>query len=113
MTNYIKRDVDRQNLLLPDGQRADELRLRPLWQELNRLGIPGISATMGKNALLDQYGAHIADVADRLPKSDGLQARDISATVARQAATLIQQQATGADTPARAGPSAPIASMRV
>ena len=112
MTNYIQRDVDRKNLLLPDGRRADELRLRPLWQELNRLGVPGITSEMGKCALLDRYAAHIADVADRLPKSSGMHGRDISQTVAKQAAALIAQQAAGIGTSAPPA-STPIASMRV
>ncbi|QWG16123.1 hypothetical protein KMZ68_13825 [Bradyrhizobium sediminis] len=113
MTNYIQRDVDRKNLLLPDGQRADQLRITPLRKELIRLGVPGINHEMGKCALLDQYAAHVSAVADRLPKSGGMQGRDISQTVAKQAAALIAQQAAGIDTLSPPGPSAPIATMRV
>lgn len=110
--NYLTRSTDRKNLLLPDGRRADQLRIRPLWQELNRLGTPGINATMGKDALLDRYAAQIATVAETLPRS-GMKPRDLSATVAKQAAALIANQAAGFDTSALATPAAPIASMRV
>lgn len=54
-------------LLLPDGRKADGLRLTELRRALERLEIPGIASEMGKAALLDCYAEHLAAVAAQAP----------------------------------------------
>jgi hypothetical protein len=49
----------RPDLVLPDGRPASSLRLIPLRAALLRLKIPGITAEMGKEKLLDAYEATI------------------------------------------------------
>ena len=45
----------RPHLKLPDGTMLDDLRRTDLRRQLEALGIPGISAHMGKNQLIDAF----------------------------------------------------------
>ena len=90
---YTTRTIDSfQNLFLPDGRRAVSLRWAQLMPELQRLRIPDIDAQDGKDVLLKKYAAHVAAVAETLPKS-GMPVRTLSETVAKQIAKVIAQQA--------------------
>ncbi|MCA1546444.1 hypothetical protein I6F36_06445 [Bradyrhizobium sp. BRP19] len=92
---FLTRNHQRRNLVLPDGRIAEDLRLLPLQAELTRLQIPGISAELGKQDLLDRYAAHVAEVVKALPKQShvGKTPKTIAELVARQAAELIGRQA--------------------
>lgn len=51
--------MDFPELLLPDGTRADSLRLGPLYAALAEIGVPGLRAEMGKLELLQIYDRHV------------------------------------------------------
>ena len=42
-------------LPLPDGRRADQMRVAELYRELTKIGIPGINTAHGKQELLHAY----------------------------------------------------------
>ena len=48
---------EKKPLMLPDGSRADALRVAELHRALAAIGVPGISPAMGKPALLAAYEA--------------------------------------------------------
>jgi hypothetical protein len=109
---YLTRDASHDNLVLPDGRAAKNIRLLPLLAELQRLRIPGITPEMGKEALLKAFGEHVTAVVEKMPRADK-HPRPLSEAVARQAVRLIEQQAAGIGSSGPAAPSASIASMRL
>jgi hypothetical protein len=60
---------DKPDVLLPSGKRADSLRVGELYRELSRLSVPGITASMGKDDLLDAYEAALIAQAEALRRS--------------------------------------------
>jgi hypothetical protein len=52
-----ERRMEFHELKLPDGRRADDLRVGALYRELSH--IPGVTAFMGKNDLLVTYRNHL------------------------------------------------------
>ena len=57
---HVHVNADRHGTLeLPDGTLAASLRVEPLRQALQRAGIAGITAQMGKTQLLDCFASQI------------------------------------------------------
>lgn len=105
---------DLEFLLLPDGRRADSLRLLPLLAELRRLGIPAISGSMSKPQLLERYAEVFGAALKTVPKHHG-GPRPLSEIVAKQASAAIAAQSAARDAGERAGngpPTQPIATTR-
>lgn len=114
----LTKEIDLSNLVLPDGKPAGSLRIGPLYAELCRLKIPGIAAHMGKEELIETYGAHVRAIAEEIrgPERPGMKhPKDISQTVARQAAAVIEQQRAGGLEGGRTthAPQNPIASTSI
>lgn len=103
---FVTRSLDRSHVVLPDGRAAEKLRLAELRAALGPLGIPGITADMGKDALLNLYEAHVSASMPEVPSHP----RDLTHSFASRARAMINQ----ADSrPAPVPASPPIASTRV
>ena len=90
MATYRSFDNDFSALKLPSGQRADSLRLAPLYAELTRLGISGIDSSMGKPALLAQYAAHLQAVkAAAVEAYSGIADATVKSIIASQDAKVV------------------------
>jgi len=87
-------DTDRHNAIeLPDGRLAVALRVGPLFAELQRLGIEGISPASSKSALLDAYAAHLTRIADALLPDHVKRIIPLPQETMREAAAFIEKRA--------------------
>src|ERR1051325_10347224 len=59
----------RPGLVLPGGQRADQLRVGELFRELSKLRVPGILASMPKHELLNAFDAALTAQAEAARRS--------------------------------------------
>lgn len=64
-----RRDIAPSSLRLPDGRRADDLRLSALYSALVALKITDISPHMGKASLLAAYAHHLIALIDKMPRA--------------------------------------------
>lgn len=91
--------MDRAHLVLPDGRQAESLRLLPLRKELERLNIPGLVATDGKQELLNKYEAALLARLEAISRNTtvklraGNTATEPSPTAWRSAAEAMQEAA--------------------
>lgn len=102
--NVRHNDLTRlQFLLLPDGRRADKVRLAPLMAEMQRLQTPGILPTMSKPQVVECYERHVhAVIQDLRPINHRGKWQPTNPSHFLEAARFIERQA-GAD-PARLEP---------
>lgn len=92
MIRYQTRPSDFPHLFLPDGRRADSLRLIPLRAELDRLKVPGTTAAMGKLDLLEAFNRHVEATANELRTMQASYRGPLTDTAARAAAAFIEKQ---------------------
>lgn len=57
MTTFLDRTA---GLRLPNGRHPEDIRLGALYVELRRLGVPGISSSMGKHDLVQAFYRFVA-----------------------------------------------------
>ena len=81
------------NLPLPDGREVSKLKLSELWPLMAGLAIPGINASMGKQALIDAYKAAVHARVEAMAADEPI--RVASQEVLRRAAEAIAADATG------------------
>jgi hypothetical protein len=86
---------DKPDLVLAGGKRADSLRVGELYRELSRLSVPGITASMGKDELLDVYQAALTARAEAIRRSGDAKtvSKDISPAEIRMAAEAMVEAA--------------------
>jgi hypothetical protein len=84
---------DKSRLVLPGGKRADAMRVGELHRELSRLSVPGITASMGKDDLLNAYEAALTARAEAMRRSGDAEksSENISPAEMRLAAEAMQE----------------------
>ena len=115
INHFTRSDRDFANLVLADGRRAESLKVYQLFAELQRMRVPNIDPSMGKEKLLAVYEAHVRAVADDLRPPGALRPAELSQIVAKQTAEFIERQAgggLGTDTRVTKAPQKPVASTR-